>query len=303
VPTLLANDIRLHVRELGPRGAPALLLVQGLGMQVTDWPRALLRRLAQRNHLILFDNRDYGRSQLCGPAIDPALRAADYPFAPVAPERTSYALSDMAQDALGVLDALGIARAHLLGFSLGGMIAQMVAALHPDRVLSLTSLMSSGGQAALPPDVPAARELARMIVHVSDRRHRLARALAAAQIWAGPYCPIDRVRAARHLDLNDRRCYRPAAVHRQALAYASAGERSLLLRCIACPTLILHGDADPVIPLSFARRAHELIPRSRFMVLPGAAHDLGALDAAGIASLVGSVTTAGPPSRALYVGV
>jgi len=296
MPTLLANNIRLHLRELGPRGAPALLLVQGLGMQITDWPQALLNRLARRYRVILFDNRDYGRSQLCGPAIDPALSEADYPFAPVALERAIYSLRDMALDTLGVLDALGIAHAHVLGFSMGGMIAQMLAALHPGRVLSLVSLMSSGGQAVIPAavipvDAPAARALARMIVHVPDRAGLIAQSLEAAQIWAGPHHVLDAKRAARHIELGLRRCYRPAAIHRQALAYASAGERFALLRRIACPTLILHGGADPLIPPAFARQAHLLIPGSRFLVLPDAAHDLGALDAVAIASLIEAATS------------
>lgn len=283
---ILVNQMRLHVRERGAKAAPALLLIQGLGMQVTDWPRALLDALARSHRLILFDNRDYGRSQLCGPAIDPALREADYPFAPVAPERAAYSLYDMADDAIGVLDALGIARAHMLGFSLGGMVAQIVAARHPGRVLSLVSLMSSGGQAVIPAQVPAARALARMIVHEPDRGALIAQAIAAQQIWGGPGAPFDARRVARQAMLSYRRCYRPAAIHRQALAYASAGERFALLRSIRAPTLIVHGALDPVIPPDFARAARRLIAGSRLIEVPDAAHDVNAGVVAAIAPAI-----------------
>lgn len=286
MPAIVANSMRLHVRVIAPRAAPAALpalLIQGLGMQVTDWPRAMLTALARDRRVILFDNRDYGRSQPCGPAIDPALREADYPFAPVAAGRAPYSLFDMADDALGVLDVLGVRRAHVVGFSLGGMVAQILAARHPARVASLVSLMSSGGQAAIPAEVPAAQPLARMIVHQPDRGALIAQAIAAQRIWSGPGAPFDARRAARHAMLSYRRCYRPAAIHRQALAYAAAGERFDLLRRIRVPTLIAHGALDPVIPPAFARVAQRLIAGSRLIELPDAAHDLGGAVAAAIA--------------------
>lgn len=274
MPSILANNKRLHVRLVGPAYKPALLMIQGLGMQMTDWPRALLAGLSQQHRLILFDNRDYGRSGLCGPAIDPALRETDYPFAPVSPAKVPYSLYDMAADALGLMDALCIERADVVGFSMGGMIAQIMAAQRPDRVRSLVSLMSSGGQAALPAHTSGAHALARMIVHVPDRARLIAQMTAAQLLWSGPHHQINAKVVARHLEFSYRRCYRPAAIHRQALAYASAGERSDLLRRIQCPSLVIHGEADPVIPLSFAEAAARLIPRSRFIALPDAAHDL-----------------------------
>jgi pimeloyl-ACP methyl ester carboxylesterase len=275
MPTIrAANSTHLHVRLVGPERAPALLMIQGLGMQMTDWPRALLIALAERYRLVLFDNRDYGRSSPCGPAIDPSLSEADYPFAPVSPSDAPHSLYDMAADVLGLLDALQIERAHVLGFSMGGMIAQILAAQQPDRVCSLISLMSSGGQAILPATVPASRTLARMIVHVPDRVHLICQMVAAQRVWSGPRHAIDPQRAARHMELSCRRCYRPAAIYRQALAYASAGARFDLLRRIHCPALVIHGELDPVIPLTFAETARQLIPRSRFIALPDAAHDL-----------------------------
>ena len=275
MPTIrVANDTRLHVRLIGPENAPALLMIQGLGMQSTDWPRSLLAALAVRYRLILFDNRDYGRSSACGPAVDPALCEGDYPFLPIAPQAAPYSLHDMAADAVGLLDALRIAEAHVLGFSMGGMIAQILAAQHPGRVRSLTSLMSSAGQAVLPASIPAAWTLAQMIVDVPDRAQLIGRAVAAQCVWSGPCHAIDADRVARRSMLGFRRCYRPAAVFRQALAYASAGERFDLLRRIRCPTLVIHGALDPVIPLAFAVAARDLIPGSRLVTLPDAAHDL-----------------------------
>lgn len=275
MPTILvANNTRLHVRLAGPTHMPALLMIQGLGMQITDWPWVLLAALSQHRRLILLDNRDYGRSGPCGPAIDPALREADYPFVPVSPVKAPYSLYDMAADALGLMDALRIERADVLGFSMGGMIAQIMAAQCPDRVRSLVSLMSSGGQPSLPADTPGARALARMIVHVPDRARLIRHMIAAQRLWSGPHHETDANAIARHLERSYRRCYRPAAIHRQALAYASAGERSDLLRRIQCPSLVIHGEADPVIPLSFAEAAARLIPGSRLVTLPDAAHDL-----------------------------
>lgn len=270
----VADDTRLHARLIGPAHRPALLMIQGLGMQATDWPRALLGALAAHRCLILFDNRDYGRSSLCGPAIDPTLRETDYPFAPIAPTEAPYSLHDMAVDALRLLDALRIERADVLGFSMGGMIGQIMAAQWPGRVRALVSLMSSGGQAVLPADTPGARALARMIVHVPDRA-RLIRLMTDAQrLWSGPHHAIAAKAVARHLELGYRRCYRPAAIHRQAVAYASAGDRSDLLRRIRCRSLVIHGAADPVIPLSFAEAAARLIPGSHMLTLPDGAHDL-----------------------------
>lgn len=274
MPIVTANGIDLYLRTLGPRDAPALLMIQGLGMQLTDWPRPLLARLAQNCRVILYDNRDYGRSQLCGPAIDEGLTEADYPFEPVRPHCAPYSLYDLAEDARAVLDGLGIATAHVAGFSLGGMIAQVLAARHPERVRSLVSLMSSAGQAVLPASVPAARMLARMIAHVPDRSRLIAQSLAAQRVWSGPVHAIDAGRAARHFALSYRRCYRPAAIHRQALAYASAGERFDLLRTIRCPTLVIHGALDPLIPLAYAQEARRLIAESRLLSLPDGAHDL-----------------------------
>ena len=271
---LIATNVRLHVRLIGSAHNPALLMIQGLGMQITDWPRALLTALSQHHRLILFDNRDYGRSSPCGPAIDPALREADYPFAAVSPADAAYSLHDMAADALGLLDALRIERADVLGFSMGGMIAQILAARCPDRVRALVSLMSSGGQAFLPAGTPGARALARMIVHVPDRARLIRHMTAAQSLWSGPHHAIDAAAVARHLELSYRRCYRPAAVHRQAVAYASAGDRSDLLRRIRCPSLVIHGAADPIIPLPFAETAARLIPGARLLTLPDAAHDL-----------------------------
>ncbi|WP_119303796.1 alpha/beta fold hydrolase [Dongia deserti] len=271
---VIGSSMRLHVRMIGSADHSPLLLIQGLGMQMTDWPGTLLAALSQHHRLVLFDNRDYGRSSPCGPAIDPALRESDYPFAPVAPERAPYSLYDMAADALSLLDALRIDSAHVMGFSMGGMIAQIMAAQWPDRVRSLVSLMSSGGQPVLLDDMPGAQFLARMIVHVPDRARLIRRMVAAQSAWTGPHHVIDPRIVVRRLELGYRRCYRPAAIHRQALAYASAGDRSSLLRCIRCPSLVIHGGADPIIPLAFAEAAARLIPGASLMVLPDAAHDL-----------------------------
>ncbi len=272
--TLVANKTRLHVRLIGAAQQPTLLMIQGLGMQLTDWPRALLAALSQHYRLVVFDNRDYGRSSLHGPAIDSALRESDFPFASVPPGQAPYSLHDMAADAFGLMDMLRIERAHVLGFSMGGMIAQIMAAQHPDRVCSLVSLMSSGGQAALPANGPGSRALAQMIVHVADRVRLIQHMIAAQRIWAGPHHEIERKTVARHLELSYRRCYRPAGIHRQALAHASAGDRSDLLQRIRCPSLVIHGEADPIIPSSFAETAARLIAGSRLIMLPDAAHDL-----------------------------
>jgi pimeloyl-ACP methyl ester carboxylesterase len=274
MPAITANGVALRARILGPSAAPALLMIQGLGMQLTDWPRALLGRLAERYRVVLYDNRDYGRSRPCGTAIDRSLCEADYPFEPVPPERAPYTLYDLAEDARALLDALEIGCAHVAGFSLGGMIAQVLAARHPHRVRSLTSLMSSMGQPVLPATAPAARLLARMIIHVPDRAQLIVQSLAAHRVWAGDAHGIDAAKTARHFDLSFRRCYRPAAIHRQALAYASAGDRSSLLSMIRCPTLVVHGERDPLIPPAYAMEARHLLPQSRLLLLSDGAHDL-----------------------------
>lgn len=249
-----------------------VLLIQGLGMQATEWPEKLIEGIVATRRAIVFDNRDAGLSSLCGPASDAALRPEDFPGWHALPRPPAYDLATMAADALTLLDACAIPRAHLIGYSMGGMIAQILAAQAPDRVASVLGLMTSAGQPWLLMQENAAAHMHRSIVHEPDSEQRMRQILAAEATYAGniPLPDIHLRRAAASASLD--RAYRPAGIWRQACAMRAGGERQSILRCITAPYLGIHGARDPVISLTQAMACHDLIPNARLHVVPEAGH-------------------------------
>jgi pimeloyl-ACP methyl ester carboxylesterase len=278
MPTLTANGIRIAFDTAGDAKSTPLLLLHGLGMQLTAWPDEFVEGLVELGfYVIRFDHRDCGLSTKFDRAGKPNLAWSWLKSRLKLPLRPAYSLDDMAADALGVLSALGVARAHLVGVALGGMVAQILAARHPQRVLSLTAIMSSSGRRGLPGPTPAAREaLLRPPANPNDVESIVDASVAQWQAIGSPAYPTPekqlRRRAARAL----RRCYCPAGVARQMHAVAAAPDRSALLQALTVPTLVIHGAADPLVPPACGEDLAAQVPGARFELIEGMGHDLPA---------------------------
>ena len=272
-----ANGLQIAVeRDEPPGGARGwVLLVMGLGGQVIHWPDAFVRTLTDAGYgVVRFDNRDAGLSQTMQGQGAPPLIAAGLRRVFGLPLRPPYTVQDMARDALGVLDALGVARAHVVGMSLGGMIAQRMAIAAPERCATLASIMSSSGARGLPGPHP--RVIAAMLR--KPRGHDLEAVtryyLNLYRVMGGPAftAPQEQMRelAARTVA----RGYNPQGNLRQVAAVLADTTRAAELARVRCPTLVLHGDADPLLPIACGRDTARRIAGARFVAIPGGGHDL-----------------------------
>ncbi|HEX7890990.1 MAG TPA: alpha/beta hydrolase [Ramlibacter sp.] len=272
-----ANGLSIEVEDTGPgAGGAPVLLVMGLGMQLTAWPDAFVRGLADAGHRVIrFDNRDIGLSTRLEHLPAPNLLWESLKLRVGLPVRAPYPLSAMADDAVGVLDALGIAKAHVVGASMGGMIAQRLAIGAPERVLSLTSIMSSSGARRLPGPQP--RVLQVMLSRPRDHGEpallahyvRLFEAIGSAQYRVPPEELRQRILASVR-----RGGYRPSCTARQLAAIAADTDRARELARIQAPTLVLHGTEDPLVPIACGEDTARRIPGARFVAIPGMGHDL-----------------------------
>jgi pimeloyl-ACP methyl ester carboxylesterase len=246
------GDVDLFYETFGQSGEPPLLLVNGLGSQCINFQDPWCEKFAAEGfHVVRFDNRDVGLStKLDGEA---------------------YTLSDMAGDAIAVLDAAGVDRAHVVGFSMGGMIVQTLAIEHPERLLSMTSVMSTTGDLDVGNPSAEALELI-MSPPPTGRDEYIAQHLAHERAWGSPAC-YDEARltanAARAYD----RCFCPAGQARQMAAIMASGSRTDALRKVRVPALVLHGDADRLVDPSGGRRTAEAIPGATFVLVEGMGHD------------------------------
>jgi pimeloyl-ACP methyl ester carboxylesterase len=276
-----ANGLRIEVDIQGPADGAPLVLIMGLGMQLIGWPEPFVEMLTQRGYRVIrLDNRDAGLSQGFDDRGTPNVAWAALRYALRLPVKSAYSIADMAADTIGVLDALGIDRAHIVGASMGGMIAQHIAAKHPQRVSALTLMMTTSGARSLPK--PSAKARAAML----DRRglntknieaivDRLERMFTV--IGSPAYRPADdaaRQAFRARLRASVLRAYRPAGVARQLIAVAADGDRSQLLARITAPTHIIHGAADPLVPVASAQDLRNKISGSTLDVIDGMGHDL-----------------------------
>lgn len=276
MPTLASNNIELAYDETGDRGAPAIVLIMGLGTQMIAWPDNFCRGLADRGfRVVRFDNRDVGLSTKMEAARPVQISAALGRAMTGQPVDAPYTLDDMASDTVGLLDALDIGRAHVVGASMGGMIAQIVAANHRERVLSLTSIMSSSGRPGLPPAKPEA--MAALLAprpDPADREQAIRHGMAVLRVVGSPGFPTPDGdlynRVARSFD----RSYYPAGVARQFVAVLAGGSRVDLLKRIDIPSLVIHGDSDPLVPVEAGKDTASLIPGATLRIVPGMGHDL-----------------------------
>ena len=274
MPVARSNGIEIEYEVIGPPENQPLLLVMGLGTQMIHWDDELCAQLVSRGHRVIrFDNRDVGgSSKLDGDGL-PNVLSAMVAAGRGGPVDAPYRLSDMAADAAGLLDALEIESAHVVGASLGGMIAQTLALEHPHRVRTLTSIMSTTGHPDLPTATPEAAA-ALLQPAPSDREGNIERAVRVFRVIGSPGFPFDeaqvRARAARAYD----RCFHPAGVARQMIAIVASGSRREALRALRVPTLVVHGADDPLIPLACGLDTAESIPGAELLIVEGMGHSL-----------------------------
>jgi pimeloyl-ACP methyl ester carboxylesterase len=270
-----ANGIAVEVDDQGPASAPVVVLVMGLGMQLVAWPDELVRLLVARGfRVVRFDNRDIGLSQHFDEHGVPNLALAAVRHAMRLPLPAPYTLQDMAADTTGVLDALGIERAHVCGASMGGMIAQHVAARHAQRVRSLTLMMTTSGARHLPQ--PSWRVRHALLQRPASYRNEdlLAHMRRVIGVIGSPGYPPDPQQLNERLLRSIQRSWHPAGMARQLLAIMADGDRTPLLARIAAPVAVIHGEADPLVPVEAGRDLARRIAGARSDFIAGMGHDL-----------------------------
>jgi pimeloyl-ACP methyl ester carboxylesterase len=267
-----ANGIEIEYETFGEDSDPPLLLVMGLGAQLVAWDTELCEGLVDRGfYVIRYDNRDVGLSTKIEVGDVDAmteLMKAMSGGSPSAP----YSLADMADDAVGLLDHLGIDRAHVVGASMGGMIAQAIVIAHPERVLSLTSIMSTTGD----PDVGQPNpEVLPLLLETAptEREAYIANAVRTGKLLGSPE-HFDEALAASKAGASFDRCFYPAGMGHQLLAIVSSPSRSDALRRADVNALVVHGDIDPLVNVSGGERTAEVIPGAELLILEGMGHDL-----------------------------
>lgn len=273
-----SNGITLEFESLGDPTAPAVLLVMGLGMQMIAWPDPFCDRLVAAGfRVVRFDNRDSGLSSKLGQLGIPRIGRSMLRAFMGLPVRSPYGLDDMARDTVGLLDALGVLSAHVVGASMGGMISQLVAANHPERVLSLTSIMSTTGARHLrQPTMRVRRELLRRPADPTSVDSIVENYVHLYGVIASPGYPTppDELRA--RIRRGVERSYYPAGFLRQLSAILASGDRSAVLGRITCPTLVIHGKADPLVPVDGGIDTARNIRDAKLLLLDGFGHDFPA---------------------------
>ena len=269
VETVKANGIEIAYETFGDPGARPLLLVMGLGAQMLVWHDDLCGAFVDRGfHVIRYDNRDVGLSTHLHDAPTPDVAAA------LAGDHSSaaYTLDDMADDAAGLLDELGIRSAHVVGASMGGMIAQTIAIRHADRVRSLTSIMSTPAPGLGAPTPEASAAL--LAAPATNREEAIERALAASKVIGSPGYPADEEWTAWATGEAYDRGFDPAGVARQLVAIQASGDRRPGLAQVKVPTLVIHGADDPLVQLAGGEATAQAVPGSELLVIPGMGHSL-----------------------------
>lgn len=267
-----AGGIEIEYETFGDPDDPTLLLVMGLGAQLVSWDVELCQGFVDRGfHVVRFDNRDVGLSTKVDAGDFDVIAAVMAGFAGQVPE-VPYLLSDMAADAVSLLDALGIERAHVMGASMGGMIAQQIAIDATDRVLSLTSIMSTTGDGDVgAPDPSVVGVL--LEAPPSDRAAAIDRAVEVSRLIGSPD-HFDEAWARRRAETAYDRCFYPRGVGHQLAAIVASGSRTDALRGLDLPALVVHGDRDPLVTPSGGQRTADALAGSELLVLEGMGHDL-----------------------------
>jgi len=266
--------MEIEYQTFGDPADPTLLLVMGLGGQMILWHEEFCEALAARgHHVVRFDNRDVGLSTKLDHAGLPDVMGALSAVAQGRPIDAPYRLRDMADDAAGLLDALDLESAHVVGASMGGMIAQTLAIEHPDRVLTLTSIMSTTGEPGLPQARPEAMG-ALLTPAPTERAAAIEHGLRLWRTIGSPGFPFDEREVRERAALAFDRGQSPAGVARQLVAILASGSRRAALASVRAPTLVIHGAADPLIPVEAGRATAAAVPGAELLVIDGMGHDL-----------------------------
>ena len=276
MPTITTPNTGIEIcyEEAGDRANETILLIMGLGVQLTHWPDEFIEALVERGyHVVRFDNRDIGLSQKMGEAKPPMLPLhilrARLGWLPKVP----YNLTDMADDAAGVMEALGIEKAHVAGASMGGMIAQLMAINHREKLLSMTSVMSTTGNLKLPPaDKEAMKALVARPASLEEDV-LVEHGLTILRAIGSPGFPRDEEQARERTRINVRRNVYPLGMPRQLAAIINDGDRRERLAGVTTPTLVMHGEDDPLVKLAAGEDTAMAIPGARMVTIPGWGHD------------------------------
>jgi pimeloyl-ACP methyl ester carboxylesterase len=277
MPTLTTPNtgIEIFYEDRGDPSAEVILLVMGLGAQMTLWPDELVAALVGDGfRVIRYDNRDIGLSQKFegkrapSPPVQVLRKKIGFPA------KVPYTLKDMADDGIGLLDALGIARAHIVGASMGGMIAQLMAVHHGERLASLTSIMSTTGNGKLPQAEKHAIDALVAPIQSMEEESLVAHGLNIAKNIGSPGFPFDPEQQRERVLLNMRRSVYPAGLPRQLAAIIDDGCRRSRLANVTVPTLVMHGEADPLVKLEAGEDTAKHISGARLVTIPGWGHDL-----------------------------
>jgi pimeloyl-ACP methyl ester carboxylesterase len=297
MPSISANGIEIYFEQYGSRANPPILLIHGLACQIIHWPAGLIDTLTEAGfRVIVMDNRDVGRSAGYEQESVPSLEAVIAGFNGGPPVAAPYNLSDMSADAVALLDHLGQAGAHVVGFSMGGMIAQRAAIENPERVYSLTSIASSTGNPELP---PASAEAMQAFVSMppQDRAEAIAHNCHAWNVIGGSHYPSERYGLARQAEMAFDRGFSRDGFVRQVMAIVNAGDRRAELEKLHVPTLVIHGAEDPLIPLAAGEDTANTIPGAEILTLEHMGHDLPDPLARVIASRIAQHAQASNPER------
>jgi len=269
-----ANGIEIEYDTFGDRSSCPLLLIMGLSSQMIAWPESFCRKLAQSGHWVVrFDNRDVGLSSKMENAGVPDLM--DIMTAPQQrpPVDAAYTLSDMAADAVGLMEALNLEKAHVCGLSMGGMIAQVMAIEYPQRLMSLISMESSTGDPALPPARPEAME-ARLSPPPPDRDGYIQHIVEVFRAFSGGSDKFDETLEREISATSYDRSFYPVGFVRQLAAIIATGDRTGNLASVRVPTLVIHGVDDPLVPIAHGRATARAIPEAKLLAVEGLGHGI-----------------------------
>ncbi|UYH54763.1 alpha/beta hydrolase [Qipengyuania sp. SS22] len=275
MPKAIANGIEIHYEEQGKKSDPPMLLIMGFGAQLTLWPDELVEALANHGfRVIRYDNRDIGLSHKFDGVKAPGLVKMTLLSKLGLKPKVPYTLADMADDGAGLLDTLGIEKAHIVGASMGGMIAQHFVSRHADKCLSLTTIFSTTGNPKLPPAKPEAMKALVTRPDSTDEKVLVEHGMMVARTIGSPGYPTDDERLRERTTASVRRGFYPEGPTRHLSAIVADGDRRGMLKDVTVPTLVLHGEDDPLVPCEGGRDTAASIPGAKLKTIPGWGHDL-----------------------------